>query len=91
MLADAGSDITAALDKRPLSESAVRFLAVTAAGLLSLAAWQTQTLQVSTSCAILHPFELDRIPWSSIPRHGPYRARSSFSRSDMHAGFCACV
>ena len=50
--ADEGSDINAALDQRPLSARAVRFLAVTAAGLLPLAAWQTQTLQVSiTTCA----------------------------------------
>jgi len=51
--ADVGSDINAALDQRPLSERAMRFLAVTAAGLLALAAWQTQTLQVNTYCACL--------------------------------------
>ena len=47
--ADDGVNITAALDQRPFSERALRFLSVTAAGLLQLAAWQTQTLQVDVT------------------------------------------
>ena len=89
--ADAGSDINAALDQRPLSERAMQFLAVTAAGLLSLAAWQTQTLQVSAWCSSLQLLAVHYAVLSGKCSHEPSQAGGQLNCAGMHLDACRCA